>query len=117
MQPAGTKTFRYKYIHIWSAKEELRVKCTDPSTLDMIIRAINKSRHDEAFKDIEIESHQDISKITHVISIKGMKEEQEYHRLAWWMFRALCDQGWEPLETGKMSYKLKYRETYDNLNL
>jgi len=117
MLPAGNKAIRYKYIHIWSSKDELRAKCTDPGTLEMIIRAIDKSRHDEAFRDIEIERRQDISKITHVISIKGLKDEGEYRRLTWWMFRALCDKGWEPMETGERAYKLKLRETYKNMNI
>lgn len=115
MLPVGNKTTRYKYIHIWASKDELRAKCTDPETLEMIIRAIDKSKQNENFKDIEIERHQDISKITHVISIKGMKEEGDYRRLAWWMFRALCDKGWEPMETGERAYKLKFRETFDPL--
>ncbi|MBC8507343.1 MAG: hypothetical protein H8D34_20970 [Chloroflexi bacterium] len=113
MLPAGDKPIRYKYIYIWSSKDELRAKCTDPATLEMIIRAIGKSKHHEAFKDIEIERRQDISKITHVINIKGMQEEGDYRSLAWWMFRALCDKGWEPMETGKMSYKLKSKEAYE----
>jgi len=108
---------RFKYIHIWPSKDELRAKCTDPATLEMIVRAIDKSRHHEAFKDIAIERRQDISKITHVIIIKGLKEDEDYRRLAWWMFRALCDKGWEPMETGERTYKLKFKEAFERMDL
>jgi len=110
MLPVGKKTIRYKYIHIWASVDELRVKSTDPDTLERIVRAIGKSNQ-EAFKDIEIERHQDISNIPHAIRIKGMNDEAGYRRLAWWMFRALCDTGWEPMETGEKAYKLKFKET------
>ncbi len=107
----GNQTLRYIFIHIWSSKDEMRVKCTDSDTLEMVIRAIGRSQHKEEFKEIDIDRHHDISKITHVISVKGMPEEGDYKSLAWWLFRALCDQGWEPMETRENSYKLKFKET------
>ena len=115
MLPAGKKSVRYKYIHIWAAKDELRAKSTDPDTLEMVIRAVEKSKHVEKFREIEIERHQDISGITHVISISGFKDVADYRRLAWWMFRALCNKGWEPMETTDKAYKLKAMETINPL--
>jgi len=111
MLPSGKKNIRYKYIHIWAAKDELRAKSTDPETLEMVIRAVEKSKHVEKFKEIESERRQDISNITHVISIKGFDDEGDYRSLAWWMFRALCNKGWEPMETTEKAYKLKAMET------
>ena len=115
MLPSGKKNKRYKYIHIWAAKDELRAKSTDPDTLEMVIRAVEKSRHVEKFREIEIERKQDISGITHVIQITGFKDPGDYRRLAWWMFRALCNKGWEPMETTENAYKLKLLETVSPL--
>jgi hypothetical protein len=111
------RTVRYLYIHIWSSGEEVRAKCTNPATLESIIRAVNRNRDREEFKDIEIKHHQDISGYLHVISIKGFDDETQYPRLAWWMFRALCDKGWEPMSTGQSAYKMKRRETLEDMNV
>lgn len=126
MLPSGRKDrlLRYKYIHIWSSQEELRVKSTDPAVLEYLIRA-SKSK----YWDGEFERYQDVSEQPHIFRIKGLEtgEEEEnddqgekkniYLGLAWWMFRMLCDLGWEPMETGEYWYKLKYEETFSKLDL
>lgn len=111
MLPSGANIVRYKYIHIWASSDTLKAKCTDPDTLEMVIRAINRSVQNNKLKKVEIERHTDISDIVHVLQITEMDDEDEYRRLAWWMFRALCDQGWEPMETSERVYKLKFRDS------
>ena len=111
MLPSGVNAIRYKYIHIWASQDELKAKCTDPETLEMVIRAINRSVRHQKLKKVDIARHADISDIVHVIQITAMDDEGEYRRLAWWMFRALCDQGWEPMETSERAYKLKFKDS------
>ncbi len=109
-----TKLVRCKYVHIWSSEEEVRVKCTDPGTLEAAILAIRRSgEKDSNFAQLQIERHKDISGLLNVISIKGFPEASDYPRLAWWLFRALCDKGWEPMYTGERTYKLIFRELAD----
>jgi len=111
MFPSGEQVIRYKYIHIWSSSDELRVKCTDSKTLESTIRAINKSKKKGHFEGVIFERNQDITGHFHVLSIKGMEEEKGYRRLAWWLFSSLCNVGWEPMETSERSYKMKFVES------
>lgn len=104
---------RYKYIHIWSSPEELKAICTDPPTLESIIRAIARAKKEGAFKDLKIKRIHDIQDEFHLLNISGMEDEKAYSRFAWWMFRELCEKGWEPMETSIRSYKLKYKEVID----
>ncbi len=115
MTVAGEQFTRFRYIHIWSSSEEVRVKCTDPVILEEIIKAINRATiTNEILEKIEVERHFDIANVLHGISVTNADEEA-YRRLGWWMFRALCDQGWEPIDTGERAYKLKSQQTIERL--
>ncbi len=114
MLPNANRSIRYKYIHIWSSHDEMRAKCTDPETLELAVRAINYSVENGTLKKVEIQRHCDISDILHGIQISGLDDDDEYRRLAWWLFRALCDKGWEPMETSERAYKLKFKEHGDS---
>ena len=81
--------------------------CTDPVVLESIVRAVGKATlTNQALETVKITRHRDIADQLHGLTFTEV-EEPEYRRLAWWMFRALCDQGWEPMETGELSFKLK----------
>ena len=104
-----TEKRRYKYIHIWTSEDEVRVKCTDPATLEAVVSAIAKSaERDPNFARLEVKHHWDITGYLNVLSIKGFSEAEMYPRLAWWLFRALCDKGWQPMVTAEHTYKLIY---------
>ena len=117
MLPTGDHTLRFKYIHIWSSASELRAKCTDSKTLESIIRAINKSKKKGHFVGVIYERHDDITGKFHVLSIQGLEDEKGYRRLGWWLFSALCEKGWEPMETSERSYKMKYRHAFNQLRI
>lgn len=107
-QPQGrvhVRIVRYRYLHVFASEESVKAKSTDPETLERICRAINKAN----LKG-EIVRHHDIAQQLHGICVQGLDAEKNY-RLAWWMFRTACDEGWEPMETGEHMYKLKYQET------
>lgn len=119
MLPSGQQIryVRFRYIHIWASEQELKAKATDPTILDKIIRAILKS-----YPQAEFETYRDINDQFHAFRMRVPKSEADqegeksdaerniYLGLAWWMFRVLCDRGWEPMETGSQTYKLKYQE-------
>ena len=106
-QPRTIK--RYKYLHIWSSEEEVRVKCTDQLTIERVIRAIETT-----YSDLEIENHEDLTEQVHFIKIKGFNPRERHHQIGWWMFKVLLDEGWEPIDTGEHWYKLKYLETQES---
>ena len=100
---------RYKYIHIWSSDEEVRVKCTDSLTIERVIRAIETT-----YNELEIENHEDLTEQVHFIKIKGLNPKERHHQIGWWMFKVLLDEGWEPMDTGERWYKLKFLETKES---
>jgi len=90
------------YIHIWSSPGEIRVQCTDPQTIRVLIRAIKKTFH-----DVKFETREDLTGQIYAVRITGLEPEERFQKLAWWLFKMLCDKGWEPMETGDHWYKLK----------
>jgi hypothetical protein len=120
MLPSGQQIryARFKYIHIWASDQALKVKATDPTILVKFIRAIQKT-----YPQAEFERHSDINDQFHAFRLRDLNVDSAqggdsdggggknvYLGLAWWMFRVLCDRGWEPMETGSQWYKLKYQE-------
>jgi hypothetical protein len=119
MLPSGQQIryVRFRYIHIWASEQELKAKSTDPAILEKIIQAILKS-----YPKAEFETHRDINGQFHAFRMRVPETETDqegeksasqrniYLGLAWWMFRILCDRGWEPMETSPHTYKLKYQQ-------
>jgi hypothetical protein len=107
--PLNNKTFHssrkvkhYKYIHIWSSSDEIRVQCTDSQTIQVLIRAIKRT-----YPDSHIESRDDLTDQVYIVKISGLEPEDRHNQIAWWLFKMLCEQGWEPMETGDHWYKMK----------
>jgi hypothetical protein len=92
----------YGYIHIWSSTGEIRVQCTDPQTIRVLTRAIKKT-----FRDIKPETREDLTGQVYVVKFTGLEPEEQFQKLGWWLFKMLCSQGWEPMETGEHLYKMK----------
>lgn len=102
---------RFRYIHIWCSDEEARVKCTDQMTLEAVVTAIVRSgERSPVFATLDIQRFYDISGYLNLLVISGFEDGRDYARLAWWLFRALCDRGWQPLVTAEHTYKLVYEE-------
>ncbi len=93
---------RYKYIHIWSSKDEIRVQCTDPQTIQVLIRAI-----DRTYPDSITETRKDLTDQIYIVKITGLEPEDQHQKIAWWLFKMQCERGWEPMETGDHWYKMK----------
>ena len=95
----------YKYVHIWSSKEEIRVRSTDPQILEVFTRAIERSD-----PDCEIDTRKDLTDQGHIVKITQIESPDRYSKIAWWLFKMLCERGWEPMGTGENWYKMKYFE-------
>jgi hypothetical protein len=96
-------TRRYKYIHIWSSNEEIRVLSTDVQILQVFARAIERSD-----PDCEIDNRRDLSDEVHIVQVTEMDPPERYRKVAWWLFKMLCERGWEPMATGENWYKMKF---------
>lgn len=94
---------RFLYIHIWASDAEIRVQCTDPVTLNVLIRTLEKN-----YADCRIETRNDLSEELYIVKISAMELENRHQKIAWWLFKMLCERGWEPMETGEHWYKMKY---------
>jgi hypothetical protein len=92
----------YRYIHIWASLEEIRVQCTDPQTIRVLIRAIKK-----AFNEIQVETKKDLTGQVYVVKLTGISPDDHHQKVAWWLFKMMCVRGWEPMETGDNWYKMK----------
>ncbi len=92
----------YGYIHIWASPGEIRVHCTDPQTIQVLIRAIRKT-----FREVKIESREDLTGQVYAVKMTGLEPEEQHQKLAWWLFKMMCSHGWEPMETGEHWYKMK----------
>jgi len=100
----GTLT-RYKYIHIWSSTEEIRVQCTDQQTIQVLIRSIQRT-----YPDAITENREDLTDQIYIVKIAGLVPNDRHQKLAWWLFKMLCERGWEPMQTGEHWYKMKTYE-------
>lgn len=100
--PSSRGGKHYKYIHIWSSRDEIRVQCTDPQTIQVLIRAIQRT-----YPDSHIGSKNDLTDHIYIVKIAGLEPEDRHHQIAWWLFKMLCERGWEPMETGDHWYKMK----------
>lgn len=78
------------------------MQCTDPQTIWVLIRAIKKT-----FREVKHETREDLTGQVYVVKVYGLEPEEQYQKLAWWLFKMLCNQGWEPMETGEHWYKMK----------
>jgi hypothetical protein len=99
-QPEVVK--RYKYIHIWSSSDEIRVQCTHPQTIQVLIRAIQRT-----YPDSYLETREDLTSQVYIVKISELEPEDRHQKLAWWLFKMMCERGWEPMETGENWYKMK----------
>ena len=93
---------RYLYIHIWASPGEIRVQCTNPQTIRVLIRSIKK-----AFLNAQIETKDDLTGQVYAVKVTGLLPEENHQKVAWWLFKMMCNQGWEPMETGENWYKMK----------
>ena len=94
---------KFLYIHIWASDEEIRVQCTDPPTLKVLVRHVK-----ENFSDCRIENREDLREELYSIRIAAMQVEKRHQKIAWWLFKFMCEHGWEPMMTGENWYKLLY---------
>jgi len=99
-QPYTVK--RYAYIHIWASNDEIRVHCTDPKTIRVLIRSVQQS-----YPDSKIDTRNDLADQVFSVKIQEINPEDRYKKIAWWLFKMMCEQGWEPMETGENMYKMK----------
>lgn len=99
--PSSSKR-KFRYIHIWASLEEIRVQCTDPQTLHVLTRSIKKT-----FYDAQIETRDDLTDQIYIIKVSGLAPEGQHQKVAWWLFKMMCDLGWEPMETGDHWFKMK----------
>lgn len=96
------RNIKYRYIHIWASLTEIRVQCTDPRTIHVLTRSIRKT-----FQDAQLETRDDLTDQVYIIKVSGLFPEDQHQKVAWWLFKMLCDLGWEPMETGDHWYKMK----------
>lgn len=97
---------RFRYMHIWASKNEIRVQCTDPQTIQVLIRAIQRT-----YPDSITETREDLNHQVYIVKITELEPEDRHQKISWWLFKMLCERGWEPMETGEHWYKMKYSET------
>jgi hypothetical protein len=96
---------RFKYIHIWSSIDEIRVQCTDPQTIQVLIRAIQRT-----YPDSQIETREDLTHQVFIVKVTALEPEDQHQKIAWWLFKMMCERGWEPMETGEHWYKMRNLE-------
>ena len=104
----------YKYIHIWASTNEVRVQCTDQKTLRVLIRSIQRT-----YPDSHVETRDDLTNQNYSVKISDLEPQDRHQKIAWWLFKMMCQQGWEPMATGEHWYKMKAWETQsggDNLS-
>ena len=97
---------RYAYIHIWASDEEIRVQCTDPHTIRVLIRTVQRF-----YPDSKIETRKDLADQVFNVKIQEIEKEGRFKKIAWWLFKMMCEQGWEPMDTGDNFYKMKSCQT------
>jgi hypothetical protein len=90
------------YIHIWASDDEIRVQSTDPVTLRVLIRTIENN-----YSDCNINTRNDLNDQVYIVKIIAMELENRHQKIAWWLFKMLCERGWEPMATGERWYKMK----------
>ena len=105
IQNNNRQVTRFKFILIWGSEEEARVKSTDPEIIERLIDSISRT-----YQDCEIDRKTDLADQVHFFSIKKMDPATRHREICWWMFKILCERGWEPMEVKSNEYKLKYCE-------
>jgi len=102
-QPRTVRQF--KYIHIWASNDEIRVQCTDPQTLQVLRKVIERM-----YPDCQADTREDLTDQVNIVKFSGLEPVEGHQKIAWWLFKMMCEQGWEPMETGEHWYKLKFAE-------
>jgi hypothetical protein len=59
------------------------------------------------FPDSIVDKREDLAGQVYAVKITELVPEDQHHKIAWWLFKMLCEQGWEPMETGEHWYKMK----------
>jgi len=96
---------RFLYIHIWASDDEIRVQSTDPLSLQVLIRTIEMN-----YSDCQIDTRKDLSEDLYIVKISALELKDRHQMIAWWLFKMLCERGWEPISTGENWYKLNFIE-------
>lgn len=99
---------RFLYIHIWASDGEIRVQSSDPLTLQVLIRTIEMN-----YSDCQIDTKSDLSEEIYIVKISALELKDRHQMIAWWLFKMLCERGWEPISTGENWYKLNFKELVD----
>jgi len=94
---------RYDYIHLWSSEEEIRVQCTDPKTITLLEKSI-KAR----FEDCTVTLKNDLDEEPYGAKVVAAPIKDRHQRIVWWLFKLMCNHGWEPIATGNHWFKMKY---------
>jgi hypothetical protein len=94
---------QFKYIHIWASTNEIRVQCTDPQTLQILRKVIEKM-----YPDCQADTREDLANQVYIVKFSGLEPDECHQKIAWWLFKMMCEQGWEPMETGDHWYKMKF---------
>ena len=97
----------YKYTHIWWAEEEVRLFSTDPAIIMKFVDAI------ELTYDCKFEYAEDLADQRYKVTITKMEPEDRHQKIAWWMFKMLCERGWEPMDVRGNEYRLKFCEVVE----
>ncbi len=105
LQNMPVRVTRYKFIHLWNSNTEVRIKSTDTEILEKLLLSIKAS-----YKNCEIKKEKDLTKQFHWASITKLESESRYRDICWWMFKILCERGWEPMLAESNEYKLKFAE-------
>ena len=94
---------RYYYIHLWASDEEIRVQCTDSKTITLLEKSINAK-----FEDCSVSLKNDLDEEPYVARIIAMPIKDRHQKIVWWLFKLLCNHGWDPIETGSHWFKMKF---------
>jgi hypothetical protein len=108
LQNASKEVMRFKYIHIWSTDDEARIKATDPQIIGSLLQAI-----EQTYPACEFDTDTDLTEQVHFASITNLDPKERHHQITWWMFKILCDRGWEPMEVSRRDYRLKLCEVVE----
>jgi hypothetical protein len=77
-------------------------------TLQVLVRAIERT-----YPDCQVETRVDLTGQVYIVKISGLDPAERHQKIAWWLFKMMCERGWEPMTTGERWYKMKYCERLD----
>ncbi len=103
LQNEPKEVLGYKFVHIWSTDDETRIKATDPKIIASLLQAIKQT-----YPACEFDTKTDLTEQIHFASITELEPLERHHQIGWWMFKILCQRGWEPMEVTKRDFKLKF---------